>query len=114
MHTNVWMNATNGHHFTESQDGILLNGKPVSEWPEWVQGEPDMVFGETQGWHGGECPVDANTLVRCVFRERNPYIGPAIYPGLPPNAKASMWQHAPAPRRHDPQMDIVAYQVSVD
>ena len=70
-------------------------------------------YGPLIGWNGGECPVPPDTQVRCFFRGRNPYSGPAIWPQLRDEDQATMWHHAPSGRRFDPAADIVAYQVKV-
>lgn len=70
-------------------------------------------YGPLVEWHGGACPVDPNIQVRCFFRGRRPYVGPAIWPQLRGEDQAIMWQHAPHGRRTDPAADIVAYQVRV-
>jgi hypothetical protein len=112
MKTEVWFNEANGHHFSMGEGGAAINGKPTIVVPEWVgERSPDMIFGALQDWSGGECPLDPGTLVRCVFRGRRPYVGPAIYPAMPERAKVAMWQHAPCEGRSDTAMDIVGYQV---
>lgn len=113
MQTSVWLNKKNGHHITVTGCMAQLNGKPVDEIPEWVKGLPDYIFGEMRKWHGGHCPVEETAIVRCVFRGRRPYIGPAIYPMLPDVGKEAMWRHAPFKSRVDPAMDIVGYQMRV-
>lgn len=114
MKTEVWLNGENGHHFSAGEGGAALNGKPTIVVPKWVGDRPpDMVFGEIKDWHGGDCPVDPDTIVRCIFLGRRPYIGQAIYPALPERAKAAMWQHAPCEGRCDPAMDIIGYQVRI-
>jgi hypothetical protein len=112
--TSVWTNHRNGHHFSEGPEGMYLNGFPATERPIWATGAPDAVFGPLVPWHGGECPVDANMVVRCIFRGRRPYIGPAIWPDYPKGKEAAMWAHAPFPGRPNPDGDIVAYQVRVE
>lgn len=112
--TQIWINEQTGHHYSEGADGASLNGSPVEGKPDWAVGRgPDVVFGAFFPWHGGDCPVPPDTEVRCLFRGRRPYVGPAIWPSLPDSAKANMWKHAPAPGRPDPMNDIVAYQVRV-
>jgi len=107
--TNVWFNEANGHQYEEGQRGNLLNGRPAPDRPEWVRGLPDYVFGPITEWSGGECPVPPDAEVRCLFRDRRPYIGPAIYPGFPEPARAAMWQHSPYPGRSNPGSDIIAF-----
>lgn len=111
--TNVWFNATNGHQYEEGERGNLLNGRPIDARPDWVGGLPDYVFGPLTEWSGGECPVPASSEVRCLFRERRPYIGPAIWGGMGEAGKAAMWQHAPFPGRSNPGSDIVAFQARI-
>lgn len=112
MNTKVWTNAQNGHHFADGPGGMTVNGKAVSGIPEWADGRaPDMVFGPMIEWGGGDCPVDPDTYVRCIFRGRRPYLRQAIYPGLSQDAKRAMWMHAPFLTRNDPNMDIIGYQV---
>ena len=112
--TKIWRNAENGHHFAIGPSGMSLNGKPVSCAPEWSIGRPaDEEYGPIIEWAGGECPVSPSTDVRCIFRGRRPYVGKAIWDGLPNNAQKVMWHHAPAPGRSNPASDIVAYQVRV-
>lgn len=62
-------------------------------------------------WGGGECPVHPEARVRCHFRGRRPYVGPAINPNVPQDKQASIWRHAPFYGRTDPAFDIVAYEV---
>ena len=114
-HTRVWLNPASGHSFARERDDVdTLNGFPSVGVPEWVDLDgPHQTYGPYVKWAGGECPVAADTNVRCLFRGRRPYIGQAIWPDLPELAKAAMWMHAPAPGRHDPAMDIIAYQVRV-
>lgn len=112
--TQVWFNRANGHQFEYGADGTpLLNGKPCAEKPDWVSGDPDYTFGPIVAWSGGECPVDEAAEVRALFRSRRPYIGPAIWPEMPEQGRAAMWQHAPYPGRTNPAADIVAYQVRI-
>ena len=108
----LWANGESGHWLSMGPDGMRLNGKPVSEPPEWFEPgrAPDMVFGPMLPWSGGECPVNPDTVVRAVFRGRRPYIGRAIWPELPERGKASMWRHAPCAGRHNPAYDIIGYQ----
>lgn len=113
MNTDVWTNKVTGHHFAVGPSGITLNGETVDKAPEWVSGESDMTFGPMNEWFGGPCPVAPETFVRCVFRGRRPYLGEAIYQGLPEDAKEAMWRHAPFGGRVNPQMDIVGYQVRI-
>ena len=82
--------------------------------PESLRGtDPSFVFGPARVWGGGDRPVDPDCIVRCIFRGRAPYIGTAQYSGHSETAANSMWRHAPAPGRNDPNADIVAYQVLV-
>lgn len=108
--TNVWANLVNGHHYEEGERGCLLNGRPTVTRPDWVTGLPSYVFGPVTEWPGGACPVPPSSEVRCLFRGRRPYVGPAIYPELPARAKEAMWHHAPYPGRSNPASDIVAFQ----
>lgn len=111
MKTLWWKNPENNHTYSEGPEGSLLNGRPVFMRPDWVFGEPHATYGPIYPWEGGDCPLPHDTQVRCLFRGRPPYEGLAIWPGLPEQAKASMWKHAPAPGRIDPNRDIVAYQL---
>lgn len=74
---------------------------------------PDAVFGPVNDWTGGECPVDGDQVVRCLFRSRNPYLGAAQPSGFPQAALEAMWQRAPYGVRFNPGSDIIAYQVRV-
>lgn len=112
MNTHVWFNKANGHHFSVGPTGMEVNGSACSGVPEWARGrEHDAVYGPVREWTGGECPVDPNMEIRALFRNRRPYFGPAIYPDFSPENQATMWHHAPSGRRHNPDADIVAYQV---
>lgn len=112
--TRVWVNAATGHHYAEGPRGAELNGFPAYGLPDWCEGRaPDAFYGPLIQWNGGKCPVPPDTLVRCIFRGRRPYLDVAIWPHLPERAKESMWMHAPAPGRVDPDFDIIAYQVRV-
>jgi hypothetical protein len=111
--TSVWVNESSGHHFSDGPEGMQLNGFATDKRPEWAMGEPWAVFGPLVPWRGGACPVDPNMLVRCIFRGRRPYIGPAIWPDYSKGREAAMWAHSPFPGRSDPAGDIVAYQVQV-
>lgn len=111
--TNVWFNKENGHQYEEGELGNLLNGKSAEVRPDWVNGLPDYVFGPLSPWSGGDCPIPPSAYVRCLFRGRRPYIGPAIWPELPDSGKAAMWRHAPAPGRSNPASDIVAFQARI-
>lgn len=75
--------------------------------------EPKYKFGPVINWHGGDCPVEPSQVVMMFFRGRPPYIGKAIWPHMPDRAKASIWQHAPAPGRTDSAYDVIAYRVAV-
>lgn len=55
-------------------------------------------------WHGGECPVPADTVVRIRYRTGNE--SETCY-----RAYSFRWQHAPAAGRIFPECDIVAYKV---
>jgi len=111
--TNVWFNPANGHQYEEGQRGNRLNGKSIAARPDWVSGLPTYVFGPLSEWNGGDCPVPAQSEVRCLFRERRPYIGPALYPGFDKMAQNAMWQHAPGAGRSNPGSDIVAFQARI-
>ena len=112
--TKVWFNPANGHYFNAGPNGMDLNGRPCQSPPDWARFvQPDFVYGELVEWSGGYCPVDPNQEVRCVFRDRLPYHGPAIWPSFSKDAAAAMWQHAPHGVRTDPRMDIIGYQVRV-
>jgi hypothetical protein len=108
--TKIWRNFDNGHTFAIDPHGMTLNGSPVDAAPDWVSGDPDMIFGTLKPWRGGECPVSHDVIVRCIFRGRRPYIGKAIWPEMPERGRPYIWTHAPAPGRTDPAYDIVAYQ----
>lgn len=71
---------------------------------------PDQ-FGPVIPWAGGECPVHPSAIVRLHFRGRNPYVGTAFWDGMPPSLQPSIWLHAPAPGRSDPNCNVIAYQV---
>lgn len=71
---------------------------------------PDQ-FGPVIAWGGGECPVSPDAIVRLHFRGRAPYVGEALHKSVPDHLKCGIWQHAPAPGRNDPNMDVIAYQV---
>lgn len=107
----LWINPATGHQYEEGERGRLLNGQAVPVRPAWVWGEP-LRFGPVTAWAGGACPVPPATVVRCFFRARRPYSGPAIWPHMPPAARVHMWQHAPSGPRVNPGSDIVAYQVA--
>ncbi len=110
--TRVWFNPLLGHHFAQGDDGCTLNGMPTVGVPEWAEGRPpDAAYGPVKPWAGGACPVSPDADVRCIFRGRRPYLGKAIWPGLPERYKGAMWLHSPAPGRTDPTADIVGYQV---
>ena len=112
MNTQVWFNRTNGHHFAVGPRGMELNGQAAISVPVWARKRaPDAVYGPVHEWNGGECPIDPNMEIRALFRGRNPYFGPAIWPQLRPQDQVTMWHHAPSGRRFDPAADIVAYQV---
>lgn len=111
--TSVWFNSENGHQYEEGERGARLNDKPVDARPSWVDGLPDFVFGPLTPWTGGACPVPATAEVRCLFRGRRPYIGPAVYPDFQRSARDAMWQHAPYPGRSNPGSDIVAFQARI-
>lgn len=114
MNTRIWKNPVSGHQYEDGEFGRLLNGNPVTEAPQWAAGrDPDFVFAPARKWDGGECPVDPQDVVRCLFRGRLPYVGAAIWDGLPDDAKAVMWRHAPHGKRINPDADIIAYQVRV-
>lgn len=110
METKVWIKTGTGEQYAEGPGEQSLNGNKISHRPLWVEGEPTYVFGTLLHWGGGECPVIASTLVRCLFRHNNPYIGPAISPSLTSSGRAVMWQHAPFLSRNNPAFDIIAYQ----
>jgi hypothetical protein len=111
--TQIWRNARNGHHYAVGPFGQQLNGMPCIEPPPWVNGPAHEVYGPVIPWEGGDCPVSPDVFVRCFFRDRRPYIGRAIFEGLPDAMKSSVWEHAPFKYRADPANDIVAYQVRV-
>ena len=115
-HTRVWIEPDTGIQYAQGPDEISRAGAPIPAIPaHLLMREPDHVFGPPVPWSGGERPVPADTVVRCLFRYggRRPYIGPAAWPGHSQSAQASMWKHHPAPMRPNPAADIVAYQVSV-
>ena len=112
--TRLWRNPKNGHSYAVGPEGVTLNGMPTTGVPSWVNmPHPDEVYGPLTPWAGGACPVSGDTLVRCLFRGRRPYMGPAMWPGFHYQAQRAMWCHAPAPGRPDPAADIIAYQVRI-
>lgn len=114
MNTQVWFNKSNGHHFSIGPRGMELNGKTTVLPPDWAKGrDHDAEYGPLQLWLGGECPIDPNTQICAIFRNRYPYFGPAIWPEFSASAAATMWHHAPSGRRTDPNADIVGYMERV-
>lgn len=108
----LWLHPAAGHQYEVGQRGRLLNGRPVDAAPAWADGPP-LRLGRLIRWRGGDCPVPPGVIVRALFRGRRPYVGPAIWPGMPERGRATMWRHAPSPGRSDPNADIIAYQVAL-
>ena len=113
MMTAWWKEFERNHTYSEGPEGKLLNGRRVEQRPAWVQGPPLAHYGPLEPWGGGECPLPHDVHVRCIFRGRPPYEGPAVWPDMPERHKGIMWQHAPHGARVDPDADIVAYQIKV-
>jgi hypothetical protein len=71
-------------------------------------------FGPWTPWAGGDCPLPPETPIIAYFRDRRPYVGPAIWPDMRAKAKPFMWHHAPSGPRTEPGSDIVAYRVQIE
>jgi hypothetical protein len=72
-------------------------------------------FGPLIEWHGGDCPVHPDTVVRFHYRNGRSGIDFAIPQDLREGLAAKyadlIWMHAPLPGRSKPENDIVAYEV---
>lgn len=111
----TWIEPETGIQWTRGPDELTRAGDPVGLIPSYITTRtPDHRWTALRHWNGGECPVPPETVVRCLFRGRRPYIGHAIWQGLSGADACAMWRHAPSPGRIDPMMDIVAYQVEAE
>lgn len=114
--TRVWVEPDTGIQYALGPGECTRAGATIPSIPtHLLLRDPDHVFGALVPWAGGERPVSADAVVRCLFRYggRRPYIGAAAWGAHSTAAQRVMWHHAPAPGRINPGSDIVAYQVEV-